>query len=146
MQESSKTGNIIEVTNRRIYKEHSFKKLKMTVLIVDDSPLILTKITELLEEFRAITTLKTCGSYAHAVHELDTCLPKIALLDINLPDKSGIELLKYVKAKSPETTVIMFTNHSTSYYRTLCLNLGANYFLDKSQDFDNIPLILTSLS
>jgi DNA-binding NarL/FixJ family response regulator len=146
MQANQKAGNIIGVDDEEIYKEQNFKKQKMTVLIVDDSPLILSKISELLEDVEAITTLKTCGSYASAVAEFDSCHPKIALLDINLPDKSGIELLQYVKAKAPETTVIMFTNHSSDYYRKLCLQIGADHFLDKSKDFDNIPLILSSLS
>ena len=146
MQENVTTVNIIDVAERRLLKEQKCKNLKMTVLIVDDSPLIVTKVTELLEDFNSITALKTCGSYAHAVREIEIKHPKVALLDINLPDKSGIELLKYVKAKSPETTIIMFTNQSSDYYRKLCFNMGAHYFLDKSQDFDNIPMILSTLS
>ena len=146
LYEKSKAANLFQLAEGRIYQEQNFKKLKMTVLIVDDSPLILTKITELLEDVEAITTLKTCGSYARAVQYFETYKPKIALLDINLPDKSGIELLQYVKSTAPDTTVIMLTNQSSDYYRRLCFNKGADYFLDKSQDFDNIPSILTSLS
>lgn len=146
MEEQTKIGNITALAEKRIYKEHNFINQKMPVLIVDDSPLIIIKITELLEDFNAVTILKACRSYAEAVNELEFYLPKIALLDINLPDKSGIELLQFIKGKSPETIVIMFTNQSSDYYKKLCLNKGADYFLDKSKDFDHIPLILTSLS
>lgn len=144
MSETSKAENV-QLAERRFNKALNFKELMMTLLIVDDSQLIITKITELLEDFLAIATLKTCGSFAHAVHYFETFQPKIALLDINLPDKSGIELLQYVKATAPQTTVIMFTNQSSDYYKKLCFNKGADYFLDKSKDFDNIPVILTSL-
>lgn len=131
---------------RRPYMERHPEKLAITVLIVDNSPMIVTRLTELLEDVTAITSLKTCGTYGHAVRYFETYQPKIALLDINLPDKSGIELLKYVKFQAPETKVIMLTNQSGDYYREQCLKMGADYFLDKSLDFDRIPFILTSLT
>lgn len=125
---------------------HLKDKLKMTVLIVDDSRLIITKMTEMLEEVDSVTALKSCGTYAEAIDLINSFKPVVSLLDINLPDKSGIELLRYVKINSPETTVIMFTNQSTDHYKKLCLKMGANHFLDKSKDFESIPAILTSLS
>src|SRR5947209_2024369 len=107
----------------------------MTVLIVDDSRLIVTKITELLEDVKTITSLRACGSYAHAIRLINSIKPGVALLDINLPDKSGIDLLKYLKRHSPATTVIMFSNQSSDYYKSLCFKMGAHHFLDKSNDF-----------
>ncbi|GEO11179.1 response regulator [Segetibacter aerophilus] len=118
----------------------------MDILIVDDSKLIVSKITELLDDLEMATSLKSCGTYAHAVCLIDSSRPFVALLDINLPDKSGIELLQHVKMYSPETTVIMFTNQSSDYYKKLCFKMGADHFLDKSKDFDNIRHILASLS
>ena len=118
----------------------------MTVFIVDDSPLILSKVAELLEEVDGINSLKTCGTYTGAVKEFNAYRPSHILIDINLPDGSGIELLQHVKKTSPQTTVIMFTNMSGEYYQKLCLNMGADYFIDKSKDFERIPSILASLS
>ncbi|HEX8331450.1 MAG TPA: response regulator transcription factor [Segetibacter sp.] len=118
----------------------------MTVLIVDDSPIIITKLVELLEEVRTIKTIKSSNSYIQAVESIDGHTPDVVLLDINLPDKSGIQLLRYVKNKLPLTIVIMVTNQNSTYYKNLCIDLGAEHFLDKSRDFETLPFILSSLS
>jgi DNA-binding NarL/FixJ family response regulator len=114
----------------------------MTVLIVDDSPIIITKLVELLEEVCTIKSIKSCNSYSHAVESFDAHKPDVVLLDINLPDRSGIQLLRYVKSNFPLTRVIMVTNQNSAYYRNLCIDLGAEHFLDKSKDFEAIPSIL----
>ncbi|MFZ8469327.1 response regulator, partial [Staphylococcus aureus] len=69
-------------------------------------------------------------------------LPDIVILDINLPDFSGIEVLKKIREKHKvKPVIIMLTNNTISDYRLACLELGANYFLDKSKDF----LMLTTV-
>jgi DNA-binding NarL/FixJ family response regulator len=118
----------------------------MTVLIVDDSPIIITKLVELLQEVCTIRNIKSSASYTHAIETLNAYNPDVVLLDINLPDKSGIQLLRYVKLNLPKATVIMVTNQNSTYYRNLCIDLGAEHFLDKSKDFEALPSILTSLS
>jgi len=117
----------------------------MPVLIVDDSPLIVKKIKELLDEVERITSVESCGTYAEAVHLLATYHPVIVLLDINLPDKNGIVLLRYIKTSFPEITIIMVTNQSEPFYKNLCLELGARFYLDKSKDFEKLPALITSI-
>ncbi|NCU06241.1 MAG: response regulator, partial [Chitinophagaceae bacterium] len=68
--------------------------------------------------------------------------PQIALLDINLPGKSGIDILNYIKEKNTGCRVVMITNHAFDSYRKKCIELGAEHFLDKSSDFEKIPTIL----
>jgi two-component system chemotaxis response regulator CheY len=118
----------------------------MNVLIVDDSPIIITKLLELLEEVETIKTIKSSSTYMQAVESIRVQNPDVVLLDINLPDISGIQLLRYVKNKLPLTIVIMVTNQNSTYYKNLCIDLGAEHFLDKSKDFENLPSILSSLS
>src|SRR5690242_19422016 len=77
----------------------------ISALIVDDSPLIAEKIMELLEEVPAITSFKSCGTYSEAVAVLPVFNPAVILLDINLPDKSGIILLKHIKTFYPDIVV-----------------------------------------
>jgi DNA-binding response OmpR family regulator len=131
---------------REILKEFKAKKQNMTVLIVDDSSLIINKITEMLEDLPIVTDIKTSGTYELAVECFDYYKPDVVLLDINLPDKSGIEFLKYCKTILPRTVVIMVSNQSSEYYKNICLHAGASYFLDKSKDFEKIPSILVSLT
>jgi DNA-binding NarL/FixJ family response regulator len=115
------------------------------LLIVDDSPLIVKKINEWLEEVEGITSIESCGTYAGAVDLLAVYKPAVVLLDINLPDKSGIVLLKHIKTFYPGTIVIMVTNQDGDFYKSLCLELGARYFLDKSNDFEKLPALVASV-
>jgi DNA-binding NarL/FixJ family response regulator len=117
----------------------------MTVLIVDDSPLIIQKINELLADVLNIGHITGCGTHHEAVKLMDELMPAVAILDINLPDKSGMEVLSYIKRNHPKTIVIMCTNQHSSYYREECLKLGANFFIDKSKDFEKIPQLISSL-
>ena len=121
------------------------KNQKMTVLIVDDSPLIIQKIDELLQELAITLKLISCGTHSEAIELLDEFRPSVVIVDINLPDKSGIEVLTSIKRNHPKTIVIMCTNQVSNYYREQCFKLGASYFIDKSKDFENIPRLIYSL-
>jgi DNA-binding NarL/FixJ family response regulator len=66
------------------------------------------------------------------------------LLDINLPDKSGIELLRKIKEDYKKTKVFMITNQANDYYKDMCKKLGADNFFDKSIDFNLIPDLISA--
>ena len=118
---------------------------KMKVLIVDDSPLIVKKFEELLKDFKEITDLTSCATYAHAIAILENLKPDLAILDIDLPDKSGIDLLRYLRNNNFDTTIIMCTNQSDDYYKDWSRKLGADFFIDKSKEFEKLPLLIASL-
>lgn len=143
MKTESRCTNLVCCSGN--FDESKVKIEKMKVLIVDDSPLIIEKITELLEDIKSITHLISCGTYAHALVLLNELKPDVAILDVNLPDGSGIEMLKYLKSKNSETTVIMCTNQGSDHYRELLIKLGANFFIDKSKDFEKLPSLIASL-
>jgi DNA-binding NarL/FixJ family response regulator len=115
------------------------------VLIVDDSPLIVKSIKELLEDIAGITSIESCGMYSEAINLLSTFNPAVVLLDVNLPDKNGIVLLKYLRTFYPEIIVIMVTNQNEVFYKNICLELGAHSFLDKSNDFEKLLALVSSV-
>ncbi|MBI3138733.1 MAG: response regulator transcription factor [Sphingobacteriales bacterium] len=97
----------------------------------------------LLEEVKVPKQIFTASDYASAQEQLAAASQDIVLLDINMPGKNGIELLKYIREKQADAEVIMLTNHSDGYYRDQCTELGARYFLDKSNDFSLVPEIVS---
>jgi DNA-binding NarL/FixJ family response regulator len=117
-----------------------YKKNK-TILIVDDSNLIIERLTDMLNGLEHVDSISHALTVTTAIEILGQSTPDIILLDINLPDKSGIELLRIVKKRYPDITVVMLTNNANDYYRQLCLKLGADNFVDKSKDFDMIPIL-----
>lgn len=108
------------------------------VLIVDDSKQIRERIVALLTEFHQIRVAGQAGSSAETLEALDHIRPDAVILDIRLPDGSGIELLKTIKDRYPDIRVIMLTNFDYGQYRRQCRKLGADHFLNKTLEFDKI--------
>jgi DNA-binding NarL/FixJ family response regulator len=120
------------------------KKDKRTVLIVDDSILIIERMIPLLEEIENISFVVHAASYKEGLEVLSRLTPDMILLDINLPDRSGIELLRVIQERHLEIAVLMISNNADQYYRNICKKLGAQYFLDKSTDIDLLPSVLSN--
>jgi DNA-binding NarL/FixJ family response regulator len=115
---------------------------KLTILIVDDNMNFVDRMINLLEDADNIGYINVGGNYDEARRLLDTEDPDVVLLDINLPGKNGIELLKLIRQDKRTCEVIMITNHADEYYRQQCRDLGARHFLDKSNDFGLVPGII----
>lgn len=100
------------------------------------------RIVCMLEEMGNGRCINVASNYDEARKLFFSEDHRLVLLDINLPGKSGIELLRLFKESKTDTKVIMITNHADPYYRQICLALGANHFLDKSHDFIMLPGII----
>lgn len=113
-----------------------------SVFIVDDSPIIRERIIEKVEMIPSVSNVLEAKDYKSANLIIDKETPDIAILDIQLPDGSGIDLLVKIKQKRKETVVIMLTNYPYSIIRKRCDDLGADYFFDKSTEFEKLLEVL----
>jgi len=118
---------------------------KFTILIVDDSSIIIKRVTGIIKDLSNTGTILHAFNYVKALQLVNQFSPQIVLLDIHLPDKSGVEVLRHIKENQLPITVIMLTNQTEEYYKTLCTEIGADYFIDKSSGFEEIPGIINSL-
>lgn len=96
----------------------------------------------LLSESKNNWEFNTASNYDQAIQQILTSDPDVILLDINLPGKSGIEILRHIKISGKTGEIIMITNHADEYYKLQCRQLGATHFMDKSYDFALIPDII----
>ena len=117
---------------------------RKVLLIVDNSSLIIERLINILSEVKTIKKVLTATNYAGAVNMLGENKTDIVLLDIQLPGKNGIELLKFIIKNYPDTKVVMLSNLVSEYYQKLCKKIGAIRFIDKSKDFDLIPEVVTA--
>lgn len=108
------------------------------LLIVDDNMNFVKRIIQMLEEADNIRGINVACDFEEAKRIFFSEEHQVVLQDINLPGKNGIELLKLFKEHSRDTVVIMITNHADPFYRQQCLQLGAKYFLDKSNDYSRL--------
>jgi len=81
---------------------------------------------------------------SEAVAGIDATHPDVVLLDLNLRDSSGMDVLRAVNRKLPVASVVVLTNHSEPQYRRACLKAGARYFLDKSSQFDCVRNVISN--
>lgn len=101
---------------------------------------------EILSEIACVSSINITPDSKNALDILASHQPTLLLLDINMPHKNGIEILKEVKERYPKVKVMMVTNQSVEYYKPICLDLGAEYFIDKSTEFELIPNIIENIS
>jgi len=116
------------------------------VLVVEDSLLIIERILRLLSEASNIKMVIHAANYAESQKMINEIDADIILLDLNLPDRSGIELLKEIKTNHPQIKVIVLTNHASDNYREICTYMGADHFFDKSSDFNKIPETISAMN
>jgi response regulator of citrate/malate metabolism len=96
----------------------------------------------MVSELACVSDVFISHDYATALQSIEDNKPNMLLLDIHLPDKSGIELLEFMVKNHPDVKVIMVSNKASQYYRELCMGIGANHFIDKSKEFEKIPEII----
>jgi DNA-binding NarL/FixJ family response regulator len=115
------------------------------LFIVDDSPIFIERLLGMLDGMLPPEQIGHTGTYGDALDRITQRQPDILLLDVNLPDKSGVELLRVVRERYPAIVIIMVSNQSADSYRTVCARLGATAFLDKSTEFERIPALIATI-
>src|SRR5204863_5853655 len=111
-----------------------------TVLIVDDERFMRTTLGEALRAWNYETM--EADSVASAKHEFDRELPPIVLLDIDLPDGSGLDVLNYIKERQPGTIAIMVTGNVDVPNTIAALRGGAHDFIGKPVKLEELRITL----
>lgn len=117
----------------------------MKVFIADDSEHIRKSLIAMLSKIKEINIVGQAASTGEAISLIPKADPDVVLLDIRIPGGSGMDVLKEIKSYKPGLIFIMITNYPYPQYREKCKLLGADYFLDKSTEFDKIPVVLKQL-
>ena len=112
------------------------------VFIADDSLIVREHLVTMLDELSRIVIVGQAETVAEAIKGILEFQPDVVILDIRMPGGSGIDVLQRVKQAEVTPIVIILTNYPYSGYRQKCLQAGADFFLDKSTEFDQIPELL----
>ncbi len=106
------------------------------VLVVDDSPLTRLVVMRILE--RAGYSVEGVPNVKRAIEIADSEDFDYAIIDLELPDGNGVELLERIKEKNPNIRVAILTTSDTPESRTAAERAGAGAFLSKGEDIDKI--------
>lgn len=118
-----------------------FSNHQIKVLIVDDSPIVRERLVVILNELAGIEIVGQAENVTEAINALEKFRPDVVILDIRMPGGSGIDVLHHIKQADAGLMVIILTNYPFPEYRQRCLDAGADFFLDKSTEFDQIPAL-----
>lgn len=116
------------------------------VAIVEDSLTVRERLRQILTRYQGIEIAWQAGDVQQAQAAFEQHAPDAIILDIHLPNGSGIDLLKTIKQRTPSTTVIMLTNYPLGILRHRCCELGADAFFDKSSEFPRVFEMLQTLT
>ena len=86
-----------------------------------------------LSQFAGFRVLGVAENGVRAVEIARELRPHVLVLDISMPYKNGIEVLRELRAEDRKILIIMFTSEQASQMQTFCLELGADHYLDKFQ-------------
>jgi len=115
------------------------------VMLVDDHALIREGIKQLLEFDGSIEVIEQAGDGAECLEKLQHVLPDILLLDINMSNVNGIEVLEEIKKKNIPVKVLMLTVHSEVEYLVQAVDIGANGYILKDSGSEELKKAIQSV-
>jgi len=118
----------------------------MRVFIADDSRVVVERLADLLKEVPGVQLVGRANDVPEAIHSIVKTNPDAVILDLQMPGGSGLDVLRSIRRSHPSVWVVICTNYPYPQYREECIAAGANYFLDKSAEFEKIPEILRDLT
>jgi CheY-like chemotaxis protein len=117
----------------------------MKIFVVEDSAAIRERLVEMIGEIEGVVVVGEAASSDAAVAGIRRTKPDVAIFDIQLAAGSGIDALIVARREQPGLRAIVLTNYATPQHEKAAVDAGAEYFLDKSADFEKIAEVLEGM-
>lgn len=115
------------------------------VLLVDDHPIVRLGLTEVLTSELGLAVCGACGTAEEALSAVATLRPEIVVTDLNLPGKSGLELIKDLSVLHPGLPVLVLSMHDEEIYAERCLRAGARGYVMKNEGPEKLAAAIRSV-
>jgi DNA-binding NarL/FixJ family response regulator len=109
------------------------KSAPLQLLIVDDHPMMRTGLAQLVANEPDLAVAAEAGNAHQAMDAVMQLRLDLILLDISLPDKNGLELIKDIRALKPEVPVLVVSMHDEMLYAERVLRAGARGYIMKQE-------------
>ena len=120
-------------------------KSPLRVLVIEDSPILLERIVEAIADQPLLSLVGTAETEGEALREIARLQPEALVIDIKLREGNGLNVLAELQRAGGGTIrpkVVVFTNYPRQEYLRNAKQMGADYFLDKSTQFGELPKVL----
>ena len=117
----------------------------MKVFIADDSQIMRERLIDMLSDLPEIEIAGQAQDGVEATGLIKKLSPDVVILDIRMPNGSGIDVLREIKKNEHAPIVIMITNYPYPQYQKKCEAAGADYFFDKATEIGKVTEVLEQL-
>jgi DNA-binding NarL/FixJ family response regulator len=118
----------------------------LRIFLVEDSPILRERLLEMLAAWENVEISGHAEAEGTAATALQHTPWDVLILDLQLLQGTGLGVLRELSThRKPGTVVIVYTNYAIPLYRTRSMQLGADYFFDKAQEFGRIKDVLSDL-
>jgi DNA-binding NarL/FixJ family response regulator len=108
-------------------------KIKLRILIVDDHPMMREGLAQLIDHEEDLSAASQANTAAQALEAIAQRKPDLALIDISLPDRSGLELIKDLQTLYPDLPTLVVSMHDESLYAERVLRAGGRGYIMKQE-------------
>ncbi|MEO5659598.1 MAG: response regulator transcription factor [Polaromonas sp.] len=148
-------AEISDVDNRRnsmaqwVGECHIGKMIRLNtplrIFIADDSPLIRKRVASMLgaSEMSIVGQAETPQD---SIEGILAAYPDVVVLDVQLEGGTGLQVLRAIRQSAPNIAFVIFSNRSDLCYRKCYLGAGAEGFLDKTHEFDQLVQAVVNAS
>ncbi|WP_433511074.1 response regulator [Nonomuraea sp. CA-143628] len=119
--------------------------MSVTVVVVDDQSVVREGLVLLLGLLPGIEVVGSAGDGEAALRLVAERRPDVALMDLRMPRMDGVEATRRIRAKHPDTQVVVLTTYSDDESVFAALRAGARGFLTKSADSDEIAKAIAAV-
>jgi len=122
------------------------EQIKNTILLIDDHPMLRNGVKQLIGTDSHFLVIAETGSGTEGIQLAVTLEPDIILLDINMNDMNGLEILRYLRRNNVSSRIIIFTVSNTKEDIITALKNGADGYLLKDMEPENLLKALHSIA
>ena len=119
---------------------------RIRVVIADDSAPVRKGLSALLSGIGEVEIVGESRDVVETITFIRESRPDVVILDLRMPDGTGLDVLERIRNERPTPKVIVLTNYPFVQYRKKCLEAGASFFFDKSTEFHKIPRAIEQFS
>jgi DNA-binding NarL/FixJ family response regulator len=111
---------------------------KRMVLLIDDHPIVRQGLSQLINQEPDLHVSAEAASAREALDSLEKSRPDVAIVDISLEDRSGIELIKDLRNRDPELPILALSMHDEALYAERALRAGAKGYIMKQEATEQV--------
>ena len=132
--------------SKKYQNSNMYKQESINIVIADDSEVVRKTIKKTLSELPGVKVTGCASNASATVKLVEEIKPDAVILGIKMPGEGGLEVLKKIKETNPRIVVIIFTNYPSTQYKAMCYRYGADYFFDRSMEFQLLTDVFNEMA